>query len=184
MTAFVDESMRLGAGGLYVVAAVVVADDVDIARQAARSVLVRRQQRFHWRNESEARRQVMLELMSGLDIEARVYVREPIAPRRQAGARALCLNTLLWDLWQAGVDDLVLESRQVHADGADRRTILAAQRARRASPDLAYRFARAIEEPLLWLADALAGATSAHVADGADYLDRLGGIVTRHDVIG
>jgi hypothetical protein len=182
VTAFVDESMRLRVQGLYVVAAVVVIEDVDAARHAARSVLVRRQPRFHWRNESEARRRLMLERMSDLSIDARVYVRDPIAPRRQAGARALCLNALLWDLWQAEVDDLVIETRQPHADAADRRTIVAAQRARRASPTLDYRFDRALDEPVLWMADALAGAAAAQVAEGADYLDLLGGLVTRTDI--
>lgn len=184
MTAFVDESLRLGAGGLYVVAAVVVAENIDAARHAARSVLVRRQPRFHWRNESEARRRSMLERMRGIGIEARVYVCQPIAPRRQSGARALCLNVMLWDLWQAGVDELVFESRQEHGDAADRRTILAAQRARRASQDLTYRFARAIDEPVLWMADALAGAATAQIADGPAYLDRLADIVIRHDMKG
>ena len=176
--------MRFGGGGLYVVAAVVVvAEDIDAARRAARSVLVGRQPRFHWRNESEARRFKMLECMRAQDIEGRVYVRESITPRRQARARALCMNALLWDLRQATVAELVFESRQAHGDGADRRTIIAAQRAGRASPELVYRFDRAIDEPLLWMADALAGAASAQVADGADYyLDLLGGIVTRTDI--
>lgn len=182
MTAFVDESLRTGGAGLYVVAAVVVVEDTDAARRAARSVLLGRQPRFHWRNESEARRLNMLECIRGLGIEARVYVRAPIAPRRQAGARALCMNALIWDLWQAGVDSLVLESRQAHGDAADRRTILDAQRARRASPNLTYRFARAMDEPILWMADALAGAASAQVADGATYLDLLGDIITRTDI--
>jgi len=184
VTAFVDESMRLGGDGLYVVAAVVVVRDLDGARRAARTVLVKRQPRFHWRNESEHRRVRMLDAMRAVDADCRVFVRQSIAPRRQTGARALCVNGLLWDLWQSGIDDLVIESRGEHGDAADRRTILAAQRAKRASPALAYRFSRAIEEPILWMADALAGAVTAEMTDGAAYLERLPGIVRRHDVGG
>ena len=182
MTAYVDESLRQGHGSLYVVAAAVVTAEPDAAREAARSVLVRRQPRFHWRNESEKRRRRMLEQMHGLGVDARIYMCRPIAPRREAGARALCLNSMLWDLWHSDVDELVLETRQEHNDRVDRRTILAAQKAKRASPALAYRFDQPTTEPLLWFADALAGAASADAADGGSYLELLGELVTRHHI--
>lgn len=182
MTAFVDESIRLDNHGIYVVAAVVVVENLDTAREVARSVLVKRQPRFHWRNEGEPRRLGMLERMSSAGIGARVYVQQPVTSRRPERARALCLNAMLWDLWQAEVEDVVFESRQRHADAADRRLIIAAQQAHRASPHLSYRFEKAINEPLLWMADALAGATSSDSAEGTHYLDCLGGMVARTDV--
>lgn len=43
MFAFVDESARHGRDGLYVVAAVVLVDDLDAARVAVRGVLLPRQ---------------------------------------------------------------------------------------------------------------------------------------------
>ena len=115
--------MRLAGSGLYVVAAVVVIEDLEAARRVARSLLVRRQPKFHWRNESEERRRRMLDAMRELGIDGRVYVREPIAPRRQVGARALCVNALLWDL--AGRRRRIdFESRQALTNAVDRSTIL------------------------------------------------------------
>jgi hypothetical protein len=51
-TAYVDESLRVRAG-LYVLAAVIVADaQADRHREALRALLHRGQQRLHWRDES------------------------------------------------------------------------------------------------------------------------------------
>jgi hypothetical protein len=54
-TAYVDESLRVDQG-LYVLAAVIIADtDADSHRQALRELLYRRQLRLHWRDESSRR---------------------------------------------------------------------------------------------------------------------------------
>ena len=55
--------------------------------------------------------------------------------------------------------------------------IIAAQKAKTAPVDLTYRFSRPQAEPGLWLPDAVAGAVSASLADGATYLDLLGDAV-------
>jgi hypothetical protein len=88
--------------------------------------------------------------------------------------RSRLLGQLLEGLPPAVVDVLI-ESRQAHNDRVDRQVIAAAQRAGRASPDLNYRHARPLEEPLLWLADALAGAVMAGVRKDAQYVERLAG---------
>jgi len=86
----------------------------------------------------------------------------------------LYLKALLWDAGRLGVDDLVLESRQEHNDQKDRQTIMWAQKAGWASADLRYGFARPRDEPLLWVADAMAGAVSADLAEESDsYLKAL-----------
>ncbi len=182
MTAFVDESLRQGPNGLYVIAAVVVTLDFDAARDAARSMLLRGQHRFHWRDENDRRRRLMIDRISELGVGCRAYVCRPVAVRREPRARALCLNGLLWDLWQDDVVELVIESRQEHNDRRDRRTIVGAQRAQRAHPDLSYRFAWPEVEPLLWLADAVAGAVSAAVGERADYTNALGALLAQKDV--
>ena len=81
---------------------------------------------------------------------------------------------MLWELWQDDVDQVVIESRQEHNDRRDRATISRAQRARQASPSLHYGFAKPATEPVLWMADALAGAATGSLVDGAPYLDVLG----------
>jgi hypothetical protein len=167
---------------MYVIAAVVVPRRHDDVRAAVRACLLRRQPRFHWRDESEAQRERMLAAFVDLSLRGHIYVCEPLAPRGDVRARALCLNMLLWDLWQGRVHDLVLESRQEHGDYRDRQTIAHAQRASLASPTLHYGFQRPHEEPLLWLPDAIAGAATASLAEGADYLKELGDAVRRTDV--
>jgi hypothetical protein len=182
VTAFVDESIRLGPSGVYIVAAVVVVGDLDRGREFARSLLLPSQLRLHWNEESDQRRQRIVDGLADFGAPCRIYV-GPLGPHvRQARVRALCFNRLLWDLWVEGVESVVIESRQEHNDRRDRRTILSAQRSRRASPTLKYSFARPSDEPLLWLPDALAGATAATTGGGPDYLARLGSIVDRTDV--
>lgn len=63
----------------------------------------------------------------------------------------------------------MIESRQAHNDQLDRQSIVWAQKTGWAATDLHYRFARPREEPLLWAADAMAGAIAAQVAQEADH---------------
>ncbi len=179
MHAYVDESLRQGPTGLYVVATVVITGDRDHARNVARSVLLRRQPRYHWHAESEPQRHRMLEAITGLDVRVLAYACRPVAPSKTERARALCIGRLLWDLVAeddlGNVDELVLESRQEHNDRKDRKIIAAAQRAHRAPASLRYSHAQPSAEPLLWLPDAVAGAVSAHVAgETSRYLEALG----------
>jgi len=88
-------------------------------------------------------------------------------PRRlQSHARAECLETIVAWLVGQEVSTTVIESRGVHNDQQDRQTII---ECRRAGHQLGtHRFARAVDEPLLWVADVVAGATSAHL-DGSNH---------------
>lgn len=181
MHAFVDESIRQGANdGLYVVAAAVVGpeDLEDDARRAARAVVRPRQRRFHWRNEGEAQRLAMLGALCSLGVTVRAYEAE-VSARRLVRARALCIERLLWDLRELEVDRLVFETRQERNDAKDRRAILRAQKAQVAPKDLGYAFQAAEAEPLLWLADAAAGAVAAALSGQTDaYVKVLAGALT------
>lgn len=173
MIAFVDESLRQVPDGLYLMAAVVLVDqDVERAREQTKEVLLPRQPLFHWRNESEQQRLLMMRQIAGLGPTVFGY-RCPMPPKSDR-ARALCLNGLLWDLREHEVDRLVIESRQERNDAKDRQTIVRSLKAERAPADLTYVFARSSDEPLLWLADAMAGAILAHLGEGrTEYLDVL-----------
>ncbi|MGH9131474.1 MAG: hypothetical protein ACRDWV_07335 [Acidimicrobiales bacterium] len=179
LTAFVDESIRRGPTGFYLLAAVLVRyDALPAAREAARSVPLPGQRRFHWRSDSEAQRRRMLATVSSLDGVNRGYVFAPMGTCNPARARALCLNRLLWDLVEMGVDHLVIGSREAQNDDRDRRTIVQAKRANRASTELRYEFRRPHDEAALWLPDAaIAGAVAHERATGdASYLDLLGDV--------
>ena len=103
------------------------------------------------------------------------------AVRREPRARALCLNALLWDLWADEVDSLVIESRGEHEDRRDRSTIVAAQKSKRAAPTVDYRFERPSNEPMLWWADLVAGATASALS-GSHLLDASAVRVRHSDV--
>jgi len=178
MHAFVDESLRAAGDGLYMVAAVVVVDgDIEASRRAAQNVLLARQRRFHWRNESERQRLRMLEVISTLDATALAYSRA-LRGERQERARALCIERMLWDLREMGVSEVVFESRG-RGNNKDARTIANAQRAGVAAKTMRYRFERPEEEPMLWIPDAVAGAASAQVTGETPYLDRVPGALVR-----
>lgn len=160
--------------GLYVVAAVIVEERQEEARAQARAVLPPKQVRFHWRDEGGARRLAMLGCIVGLGASARGYVHRMADVRRQDRSRALCFKRLLWDLGQAGVGELVIESRREPNDRKDRQTIIWAQKAHIASQALDYRHGLPKEEPLLWFADALAGALRSDEVEGTSYLEEEG----------
>jgi hypothetical protein len=174
MTAYVDESLRVTPAGLYLVAAAVVIDERAVdARHELRKVLTGRQQRFHWNDAGEKQRARMLETIHALEPAVMAYACQPL-PSRQDRARALCLGSLVWDLRSLEVDHVVFESRQDHNDRKDANTIERARRAQTAAPELTYSFSRPQNEPLLWVADALAGAISAHIADDNHrYIEQL-----------
>lgn len=174
MIAYVDESIRSSGHRLYVVAAVVVIDDPQPPREAMLSMVLPAQRRYHWHDESHARRLAMVDRIAGLGVTVFGYVhRDPGA--RQERARALCLRRALWDMHQHGVAELVIETRHASADRRDRQTIVRAQQAGEAAATLVYGFEKPDDQPLLWLPDAAAGAIAAAAAgETLDYLGRLG----------
>jgi len=158
--AYVDESVREAAPGLYVLASVVVAEETaDAVRDALRSSLRHRRPRFHWRDEQDTDRQAMAKVASELKLPSLVMVATPIDASRSERARRLCLTQLLWCLEQRQVLDVVFESRQ-NRDGKDRAHIVRAQKAGHCSRSLRYGFALPLQEPLLWLPDLVAGAVA------------------------
>jgi hypothetical protein len=163
--AFVDESVRTGSGGLlYVVAAAaVLRADRDRARDEFRKLLLPRQPYLHWNSEKPARRVAVLDRLAGLDAMALACGYYPVGTRHQESARAACLTALVGDLKAAGISELVIETRGEPLDRRDRRTLLHAREVGIAPRNLSYRHVGKLEEPLLWAADAIAGAVALHL---------------------
>jgi hypothetical protein len=101
------------------------------------------------------------------------HVQTRVVRRDHTLVCAHLLAGLLDDLADKGITELVLESRQAANDVMDKEVIAAARRAGRISTDLVYGHQRPSEEPLLWLADALAGAVMARVRGDPGYLASL-----------
>lgn len=122
--------------------------------------------RFHFRNESEERRQTMLGQIAECGLATSGYVAQPVPSRRQPRARSLCLKALLWDLNGWGVSELIIESRQRHNDRRDGILIVSAQRSGIAARDLRYGWETPSGNPMLWVADAVAGVVAANAHSG------------------
>ena len=115
-------------------------------------MLMPRQRRLHFVNESARRRRGLLAAMSKLPVRARVYTstkKEPLACRH-------ALAALLSDSRATDIIRIVIERRETSQDTQERRQIAAAVRAGNAPAALSYQHLPGYNEPLLWVADAVA----------------------------
>ena len=180
-TAYIDEAFSAGPVGAYVVAAVLVPSGrADGLRLELRHLFRDRKGRFHWHHEKDSFRLRMLEFIGDAGVAA-VSVSTCLRDaREQERARGLAIDRLLWEMRTHGPAHLILESRQERNDQRDRRRIMAAQKAGKASVDLTYGFGRPDGEPLLWLADAVASAVlAAEFGDDRAITEVVGGVLTR-----
>lgn len=178
---YVDESMAV-ASGTYVVSAVFVRrEERPSLVGKVTGLLLPGQSRLHWRNESGPRRTQIVQELCSTGVHGESFAVQDVAAVRQERARAKALEALLWSMRERQVSGLIIESRGVLPDGKDRRTIAAAITARRAPVTLVYRHRPSSDEPLLWVADAIAGAQQARLGSSgpvdAFELGTLGGLV-------
>lgn len=171
MIAFVDESILLAGHGCYVLGCVVlpVNRKAHVRRAARRAIPAGRT--FHWTKERPEVRQAMLQVLADDASYLFAYSHRPVVRREHEGARVQLPNALLDDLSDANVLELVLESRQDHNDARDRQVIGSRQQQGDASLD--YRHDGPRQEPLLWLADALAGAVMSQIRKDNRYVAAL-----------
>jgi hypothetical protein len=165
MHAFVDESIRRR---YLLCAAMVRPENLDDSRRELRMMLLPGQRRLHFSQESAPRRKALLSRMSRMNVQAAIYE----CAGKEAGARRAGIRLVVQDLVAIGARRLVVESREGR-DRVDRRTIRAALFDAGAIDRLGYEHMRPSEEPLLWVADAVAWAYGA----GQTWRRRVGGIV-------
>jgi hypothetical protein len=159
-TAYVDESLRVREG-LYVLAAVLVADaQADRHREELRALLHRHQLRLHWRDESSRRREQLIDAVAALQDTGAVVIAAGVAPGRQERARRKCIERLLAELAGRGIATVVFERRHKELDARDRAMIAALRRQQSLPAALSASWLPAVDEPLLWLPDIAAGAAS------------------------
>ncbi|MEU4396433.1 hypothetical protein [Kribbella sp. NPDC023855] len=165
LSAWIDESIIVGGNqhpGAYTLASVVAdpaaADDL---RDVLRSLRERKLRRLHWTSESAKRRDLIAHAIAGLDVAAVVALGTPVHRKKQERARRCCLECLLYELEDFGVTQAWFESRAALLDGRDRSLVDSARRTGLLSGRLSVDFALPIQEPMLWLPDAVAGAVTA-----------------------
>lgn len=164
--AFVDESQR----ARYIICAAIISpDNLRATRSGLREMLLPRQRRLHFATESPQRRRSLLVAMAELPVRALVYT----SSEREPTARQSAMAALLADLVGLKGQRLIIEHREQSQDRRERAQIAAAIRNRTAPAGLDYRHLKGHEEPLLWVADAVAWAYGA----GREWHRRTAGLV-------
>jgi len=184
--AWVDERMDVDLArdrGTYILASV-VCDPAgrDRVRDALRALLQGKQRRLHWRDETGPRRTKSAAAISAIDRAAVAVVGVPMAKRQQERARRICMETLLPTLEQLGVSRVSLEARTQSLIRKDREQVANLVGKKLISPALRVGTARPLEEPMLWVPDAVAGAVGADRLGNPEWLDVIRHTVTEIDV--
>jgi hypothetical protein len=180
LTAYVDESLRRRADDLsvYAMAAVVVdSADHEALRATLKSLLLGNRRRLHWRDESPKHRIEIAEALASLPIEGMVVAHIHDRTTRHERARRLCLERLLHELGAGSAAGVVIESRSAE-DRLDRGLLTGLRRSRRVPLSMEVRWESPLDEPLLWSADAVVGATTWWLDGQPEYFDIIADQVT------
>ena len=146
---FVDESKSKG---YVMVAAVVVPSDQTTLRREVRALVLPGQRRLHFTSESDSRRKQILAKLERLGVLAHVAHSDL---RHEASGREACLRDLVAIAAREGHDRIVLE-RDVSIEHADKKVLYDAVHRLNLPDVLTYAHETAHQEPLLWIADAIA----------------------------
>lgn len=184
--AFVDETLwapRTGRGCYVLAASIVAHAELEPARRRLVGLLLARQRRLHWRDESVPRKRKIAASVADAAARHLVVVGRPMDPARQERARRKCLEHLLHLVADAGVRQVVLEARTPRLDRRDM-TLIEALRGRRAMPGtLRVALQRAETEPLLWLPDVIAGCLRAELtSSGSEAAPALAARIRRYEI--
>ncbi|MGW5053123.1 hypothetical protein [Actinokineospora sp. NPDC004072] len=184
--AFVDESfLECDAGdGFYIVAAAVIE---PAAQAAARQVMVAlldrsSREKLHWNemnHDRQMRAAAAVAALAGFHV---VAIGTPVPRRRQDRARARCLERLVTELHGVDVTAVLAESRTPTLDARDLRTVIGARYnlPKGSRFHLDHRPGRA--EPLLWVADIVAGAVRLHRGGDSRCRDLLAGSLVEIEI--
>lgn len=165
LVAFVDESMRRVDGQTkcyYMAAAVLPYDLCPVIRDVLRPLARRSVRRVHWRDEEEAAKELIVHTIVAAGVESIVVVGDMIEHRKEERARHQVLKNLLYQLDQRHVSHALLESRFPERDRADITSVGRFRNGRYLSARLGVAHGQPLQEPLLWLPDAVAGAAGDH----------------------
>ncbi|MFC7383763.1 hypothetical protein [Sphaerisporangium rhizosphaerae] len=163
LAAYIDESLRRRPqdDSVYAMAGVIIdAIDHEDARAVLESLRTGKSPRLHWREEPSARHPVIADAIRCLPLRSLVTVHMFSKGIPYERARRLCLERLLHELDQAGVTLATIESRSARMDHLDLLLIMGIRKSRLLSDGIRVVWRQAGEEPLLWAADVVAGATT------------------------
>lgn len=163
LTAYIDESLRPPPDddSVYAMGAVIIDSADHHSIQAnLESLRLGKSRRLHWREETTTRQLSIAKEIAGIPMRGIVTVHLHKKETRTERARRRCLERLLIEPDQAGVTLALIESRSPDRDHADLLLLMGIRKARALSRDIVIMWQSSYEEPLLWAADAVVGATT------------------------
>ena len=183
--AWVDESMLFPpqGSGTYLLAAA-LADPKLCAgvREAMDGLREPGQAKLHWRNEGAPRRRKIVTAVGKCHITSLVIIGTPLAKSKQERGRALCMERLLYELDGLGVDRVYLESRTKTLNDRDMTTVVRLRGVNAISPWLRVEILNPSGEPMLWIADIVAGAVKAARSGQDEYLSGIAPYVEQIEI--
>lgn len=146
---FVDESKTKG---YTMVAALVVPGDVARLRRDVRSLVLPGQRRIHFTKEQPERRRLILSRLTSFGAKAQVF---HCATKNQALGRNTCIAGIVAHAAQHSHTKIVIE-RDESIEKTDHQTLFREVRRHGLKDTLSYSLEAPYQEPLLWVADAIA----------------------------
>ena len=161
LVAVVDESGHDAGGGVYyVVSAVVVINPAEVTA-VLRALVSARLNPIHWAREGPNMRRQVIDVLCETVVAATVRW-SPTGRRGQLDLRAELLEQIATWVHGEVVDHLVIEASDERTNIRDRQVL--ARHPLQSAGGLGYVYDhRSKREPLLWLADAVAGAVGEHL---------------------
>jgi hypothetical protein len=129
--------------------------------------------KLRWHDESAESRRKIIATLAGLDAMYVIAVRSCAPDETIASRRARCLSALVAELDAAEVERCVLESRGDGPDRKDQRLVAGMRASRRLPNGLAVEHMPGADEPLLWIADVVAGTYGAAVRGADDSFEAI-----------
>ncbi len=166
----------------FLAAAVIPEPACDLIRDTLRPLLLGREPRLHWTREADPRKELITKTISQAQVESVVLVGAMLHRNRQERARSQVLKHLLWELDRMNVSHVVLESRGPTPDRRDLTVIGGLRNSQHVSRRLAVSHGQPIQEPLLWIPDAVAGAAGDQRCGNPNHYQTLGPRVRLIDV--
>lgn len=146
---FVDESK---AKGYTMVAALVATGDVASLRRNVRSLVLPGQRRIHFTKERSERKRMILSRFFEFGVQAQIF---HCATKSQAQGREACWRGIVNFAVEHSHARIVIE-RDESIEQLDRQTLFREVRRHGIGDTLSYEHALPHQEPLLWVADAIA----------------------------
>lgn len=180
--AYVDESesnQRVEPDA-YLLAAAILHDD-HVAETRERIVPLRptsgQPTKLHWHDESPLSRKTITQTIIQIPARHVVVVRAGRLDEPSERRRRKCFERLAYECAVLGVEHVTVEARERKANARELRYFNDLRAARIIGAEMRLDHVPGPSEPLLWIADSVAGAVTAARTGTPDYLDELGDLV-------